>query len=226
MRGTLRTLVPARLLVALALASALASGCSSASPKPGGTATLASGSAGSTTTTTTTTSTTSGQGATTTTTDPWAVPATITPAYVDRVLAELNHIDGNAFRSARQADSVTPTFLQLEAAIRAGAHELQFQVKLAQQQVAQSFRGIRAVPGDRLMIATSLLPAPPMCVLASVNVSFGSITIGAPIKYPPWYVALVSSPSTATNPTHWRLADDGFEPGGGAPTPSFACAAS
>ncbi len=59
--------------------------CSSGT-KPGGTATVPT--AAPTTTTTAAA-------------DPWAVPATITPAYLDRVLAELDHIDGNAKRDAR-----------------------------------------------------------------------------------------------------------------------------
>jgi hypothetical protein len=35
----------------------------------------------------------------------------------------------------------------------------------------------------------------------------------------------VPTPIADINPTHWSLADDGFEPGGVAPQPSHACAA-
>ena len=65
------------------------------------------------------------EGVTTTTVDPWAVPAAITAAYVNRVLAELNHIDGDAIRSARAANALTPKFNELEMSIRATPQELQ-----------------------------------------------------------------------------------------------------
>jgi hypothetical protein len=158
------------------------------------------------------------------TTDPWAVPSTITAPYLDRVLAELNHIDGNAFRDARAHNAVTPTYLADERAIRAGAHELQVSEELINEDITMHWTDVRPVPGDRSMAVTSILSAPDPCILAAVNVDFSSITVGAPQTYPPWYVALVPTPMSGTNSTHWVLADDGFEPGGGPPSSSHACA--
>jgi hypothetical protein len=161
---------------------------------------------------------------TTTTSDPWAVPSTITPAYLDRVLAELNHIDGNAFRDARAHNAVTPTFITLERAIRAGAHELDFQTQEVRQEIAIGWKGIKDVPGDRRMTVTTSLPATPPCELSAVAVDFRAVTSGQPLSYPPWYVALVPATPSAENPTHWSLADDGFVQGGGQPVAGQACA--
>ena len=164
--------------------------------------------------------------ASTTTADPWAVPSTITPAYLDRVLAKLNHIDGEAFRDARAHNAVTPTYITDEESIRASPNEVQLREDLVNKDVAIHWAGVTNVPGDRRMTVMSILTAPRPCVLAAVSVDFAPITVGAPQKYPPWYVALVPRTSSDVNSTHWALADDGFEPGGGAPTPGHACAVS
>ena len=188
---------------------AVLAACSSGT-RPGGTATVPSAPA---TTTPTTTA------------DPWAVPATITAPYVDRVLAELNHIDGTAKRSARTAGVITSTFTLLESEIRAGKANLDLVTRDWQQNIDRQFAGIRATPGDRHTTVTKLLPAPLPCVLAAVAVDFSDVTVGEARKYPPWYVALVPTSSSADNPTHWSFADDGFEPNGGAPDPAHACSA-
>ena len=183
--------------------------CSSGS-KPGGSATVPSAAAT----------------AASTTADPWAIPSTITPAYLDRVLAELNHIDGNAFRDARAHNAVTQTYVADERAIRASPHEIQLREDLVNKDVAIHWAGVANVPGDRRMTATSILTEAAPCVLAAVSVDFAPITVGPPQKYPPWYVALVPRASTDINLTHWALADDGFEPNGEPPTPAHACAVS
>ena len=162
--------------------------------------------------------------ASTTTADPWAVPSTITPAYLDRVLAELNHIDGNAFRDARAHNAVTPTYLADERTIRAGPHEVQLREDLVNKDISIHWSGVAAVPGDREMTVISVLSAPRPCVFAEVNVDFSPITVGPPQTYPPWYIALIPMAANNMNATHWALADDGFELGGGPPSPTHACA--
>jgi hypothetical protein len=157
--------------------------------------------------------------------DPWAVPATITPGYLDRVLAELDHIDGDAFRDARAHNAVTPRFVELEQAIRAGPHDVRVNENLVTNQVKAGWPNIRLVPSDRRTTVETLLTAPAPCIFASVSVDFSGFTVGPPTQYPQWYVALVPSPVSTLNPTHWVLADDGFEPGGGPPTAVQACSA-
>ena len=160
----------------------------------------------------------------TTTADPWAVPATITAPYVDRVLAELNHIDGTAFRDARAHNAVTAEFVSLEQQIRAGKQGVQLEEAAIGKEVQLQWVDIKAVPGDRRMSVESLLSAPRPCVLAAVAINLAPVTVGPPQIYPQWYVALVPRAPDEANPTHWALADDGFEPGGGRPEPAHACA--
>jgi len=190
----------------------------STSTKSGGTATVAPSAP--------TTAPTTAIPTTSTTADAWAVPATITPEYLNRVLAELDHIDGDAFRDARAHNAVTPRFIELEQAIRAGTHELDFQEREITQEIEKGWSKIRQVPGDRVITVEHILTAPAHCVLAAVAIDFSGVTVGAPLAYPQWYAALVPSDPSTINPTHWAFADDGFEPNGGAPTPEAACAVS
>jgi hypothetical protein len=194
---------------------AVVAACSTAT-KSGGTATVPP--------TTPTSSPTTALPATAATTDPWAVPSTITPAYLDRVLAELDHIDGEAFRDARAHNAVTPRFIELERAIRAGDYNLRFEETAIKQEAGIGWSNIKAVPGDRKMTVESILSAPAACILAAVDIDFSPRTVGEPQHYPQWYVALVPSTANTFNPTHWSFADDGFEAHGSAPQPAHACA--
>jgi len=159
-----------------------------------------------------------------TTTDPWAVPATITPDYINRVLAKLNQIDGDAKRDSRRTGQITTVFTANEAAIRADQHELELTTRDWQSSIDQHFAGIRAVPGDRAMKVLHFASTP--CILAAVTVDFSLVTDGPPRPYPPWYVGLVSRAPDAINPTHWVLVYDGFETNGSSPDPGSACATS
>lgn len=159
-----------------------------------------------------------------TTGDPWAVPATITPDYLNKVLAKLNQIDGDAFRDARATNAVSAVFLTDERAIRANDSEVQLEAKDLQANIDKRFNGIKPTPGDRRMDVTAIVTAPSPCVMARVNIDLTALTTGPPLQYPQWYVALVPHDASTLNPTHWVFADDGFEPGGGAPDPHHACA--
>jgi hypothetical protein len=153
------------------------------------------------------------------TSDPWAVPATITVPYVNRVLAELNHIDGNAVRSARAANAITPEFTQLETAISGNAHELALNQKLWTQTIADDWKDISTHPGDRRSTVMALLRANTSCIVASVKEDFSPE--GPSIQtYPSWFVALVPSPVSNDNQTHWALVYNGYPPTGGSPSPS------
>jgi hypothetical protein len=157
-----------------------------------------------------------------TTADPWAVPAVITVPYVNRVLAELNHIDGNAVRSARAANAITPEFMTLEKSINATQASYEATLELWQRSVSQNWKDISETPGDVISTVLKLLDTSPSCVVASVREDFSPEGPGGVGVYPNWWIALL--PST-TNVTHWAYVFDGFEssptPGG---VPINACA--
>jgi len=183
-------------------AVATAAACSSAHAKPGGTATVPT--------------------APPTTADPWAVPATITAPYVDRVLAELNHIDGNAIRSARAANAITPEFIQLEMSIRATPALLKTEEALWTNVKSQGWTDIAPSPGDRRSNVLTLMTATPACISARVKEDVSAEGPGGIGVYPKWWVALLPKPRSLANPTYWAFIYDGYDSTGGAP--KNACA--
>jgi len=160
---------------------------------------------------------------TTTTADPWAVPAVIDATYLNRVLAELDHVDGDAHRDARLMSAVTPRYLELERSIRADDAEVALGTKVLQSDIQQHWFNVRQVPGDRHMRVRAIIPASPPCVFASVEMDLNDFTV-KPVTYPPWSIALLPAPPSTTNPTHWVLVQDGFELDGSIPSATRACA--
>ncbi len=152
-----------------------------------------------------------------TTGDPWAVPSTIDAAYIDRVLAFLDHMQGEALRSVRQSNSLTSRYQTIEAAIRADAHEIRLQDALQRQNIAAGWPNISAVPGDRYSQVQRILQSGPTCIVAAVNEDFSRLTVAKPVPYPQWYVGLLHSDQSMVNPTHWAISYDGYESAGGVP---------
>jgi hypothetical protein len=156
------------------------------------------------------------------TSDPWAVPATITVPYVNRVLAELNHIDGNAVRSARSANAITPEFTQLEMSIRADQQQFSGYQSLWAKTVSMGWPHIDANPGDRVSKVIDLLGSSRDCTWAKVNEDMTAVGTG--LSYSNWYIALTPKQVTNDNPTGWAFKFDGYEtnptPGG---VPLNAC---
>jgi len=145
------------------------------------------------------------------------MPATIDAAYVDRVLAYLDHLQGEALRSVRAANAITPKFTEIETAIRADGHELRLATDLQAANISKGWPNIRALPGERRTVVTTLLKWSRGCVVAAVSVDFSALTIGRQTQYPQWYIGLVPTLPTLINPTHWAISNDGYEPGGGTP---------
>jgi hypothetical protein len=142
--------------------------------------------------------------------------------YVNRVLAELNHIDGNAVRSARAANAITPEFITLEKSINATTARYQAVIKVWQRSIAQRWEGVGAAPGDAVSIVLHLTDTSRTCVVASVHEDLGPEGSGGPDIVANWWVALLPAP---TNATHWAYVFNGIElsptPGG---VPINACA--
>jgi len=192
----------------LVCAAALVAACSPSIVRASGTATVPTGAPIPTTTTTA---------------DPWAVPAVIDATYLNRVLAELDHVDGDALRETRAMNAVTPRFVELERSIRADDAEVALVTKDVRSVMGQNWFNIRQVPGDRHTKVLTILPARAPCVFASVSIDFDDFTL-KPVKYPPWSIALLPAPPTIDNPTHWVLVEDGYELNGSIPSAASACA--
>ncbi len=116
--------------------------------------------------------------ATTTTTvpDTTTVPRRITVAYVDAVLARLNHLYGDAVRSTVAAHRLTEfgrKDLQAIYSPRLAAEE----DKIFLAAVSAGLTNLRRHPGDRVTRVLKLISASETCIYAKVDTTFGATDI-------------------------------------------------
>lgn len=115
----------------------------------------------------------------TSTADPWAVPDPIDAAYVERVLAELDRIDGDAARLIVTAGELTPPAVARMRAIY-GTDELNFQLEVWGELVAKKFAGVKIPPGQRRTVVVNVLAADASCVFAETRSDFSETASSAP----------------------------------------------
>jgi hypothetical protein len=158
------------LLAMCAAAALLASACGSsgrhAAPDP--TVATVPFSPSSSTTSTTIPPTTVAPTSTTTVPDTARVPRRITAAYVDAVLAKLNHVYGDAVRATVTARRLTPAAIADISAIYShslGAEEQ----KVFIETVSSGLGNVRRHPGDPIMTVRRLIEASPSCIYAKVQ---------------------------------------------------------
>jgi hypothetical protein len=143
---------------------------------------------------------------TTTTTsapDPFTVPddpADIDEAYVEAVLAELEHINGDALRLA-VSEGLSPEVRELIESANAfdqAAREIETMVQLS----ITGFEGVAAPPGDVVLDVQSILVASATCIAADVVEDYRPVgpegVSGVRTR-----IELVSS--EGSNPTPWRF---------------------
>ena len=172
---------------------ALLSACSNDEPDEGGTRVPRA----------TTTSTTSAA-------ERYAIPDTITPEYVNDVLAALNHVYGDVVRKHISTGELSPQDL---VPLRAIYYEAEFQ-----EQGAAIGRSPRlpdekyASPiGDRRISVDRLLTTRPECVAAEVTYDFSPLLVEAPPPGRGWLSLRPKEAGTdpdGRNPTPWAIASE------------------
>lgn len=121
--------------------------------------------------------------------DPYVVPSVITPAYVNAVLAVLEHINGNAIRSLLTARAVTP---QVTEDLRAIYNDPLYarELEIARQDLSEDLTNVKIPPGDIKLTVSKLISASPTCIFIETTADYGAVLIKPP-------------PSAAT--TYWGL---------------------
>lgn len=149
----------------------------------------------------------------TTTTNPYAVPATIDAAYVNRVLAGLDAVVGDIARAVLKARTVTPQISDRLDAVYTDSEASFFVLALSKNQ-ADGFPGFFPVPGNRKTSVVSLIRVAPECIFARVTRDMSAVGPNPNPGLTEQWVALVpldtSRDPARTNPTPWMLAYDGF----------------
>ena len=86
---------------------------------------------------------------TTTTTNPYAVPAVIDVAYVNRVLAGLDAVLGDVLRIVKRTNTIPPEAYDHLRALYGDADFLQLKIDGYQRDIREGFRTYRPAPGNR-----------------------------------------------------------------------------
>lgn len=166
---------------------------------------------------------------TTTTAVSYAVPATIDAPYIEKVMAALDHLDGEAARRAASQRKLDEEFLKYLVAIyntkafdlaRQGWYEL----------AGNDFKTLAPEPGDPRTIVERILSAGSDCVLFAADRSFAALFVDPDPPTPQRYIALTRLPADrdpgARNPTPWIMNFDGRFKDDHEPTSEEACAGS
>lgn len=149
----------------------------------------------------------------TTTTNPYAVPAVIDEAYVNRVLAALDHSVGEVTRQVVAGRAVTPEVRERLEAIYEGRY-LAVAIGGYEYAIQLGMPGFREQPGDRRSRVTRLISATPSCIFAEIHRDLSEVGEGEKSTPTEW-VALVAVTMSVSpfNPTPWKLIYDGFDEG-------------
>jgi hypothetical protein len=151
---------------------------------------------------------------TTTTTNPYAVPAVIDIAYVNRVLAGLDAATGDIVRLVVRTRTIPPEALDRMRAIYSDPNRLQRSIDGFQRDIRDGFKAYQQNPGNKTTLVTELVTATRSCIFARVRRDYSHVGINPPPAVDPQWVALrpIDRPDLmAYNPTHWSYVYDGFE---------------
>jgi hypothetical protein len=148
-------------------------------------------------------------------TDPYAIPAVITPSYVDTVFAALNHVNGDAVRSLIAAGQLSDFVRQR---LRAIYNDPLFAVELKVFNAGLTLdrSNLRNPIGDRSTIVNTLVSASPTCIFVETSTNLSAVEIHSTGSAVSEYWELQHTQPGADpdrlNPTPWSFAlNDAFE---------------
>jgi len=149
----------------------------------------------------------------TTTTNPYAVPTVIDEAYVNSVLAGLDHAYGDVTRIVVSTRSLPPEVLARLKALYAG-ELLQLQIDLIAFDLAQGLPGYLQPPGDHHSVVTRIISIRPTCIFAEITRDASEVVRSPDQTYSTQWVALVPAGRSTDledfNPTGWAFQFEGY----------------
>lgn len=149
---------------------------------------------------------------TTTTTNPYAVPAVIDAAYVNRVLAGLDAQLGDVTRLLIRTKTFPAEAFDRLKAIYGDNRPLQDKLDAYQEDLRLRFSDYKSTPGNKVTNVTKLITSSPGCIFAEVHRDYSAVT-DLPTSSSPQWVALrpldQSRDPYRYNPTTWALVFDG-----------------
>ncbi len=149
----------------------------------------------------------------TTTTNPYAVPAVIDVAYVNRVLAGLDAAMGDTVRLVVHTRTIPREAYDRLRAIYNDDQRLQLAIDSFQSDMRRGFTGYQPEPGNKVSVVTQLITVAPTCLFARVDRDYHAVSVGSTSSDTQW-IALrplnkVRDPQ-GYNGTNWALAYEGY----------------
>lgn len=151
--------------------------------------------------------------ATTATTYPYAVPPVIDAAYVNRVLAWFDQVEGDISRRIMSSRSLTPDDVARLRAIHASDGAFQVALDAIQFDIRSGFTGALPNPGNTKTVVVEMLSAKSSCVYVKVDRDYSAVASNPNPSLRTQWVALrrIDAPISPYNATGW-----GYQLNGGA----------
>jgi hypothetical protein len=150
----------------------------------------------------------------TTTTNPYAVPAVIDAAYVNRVLASLDALLGDVLRIVKRTNTIPQEAYDRLKAVYIEPEFLQLRIDSFQRDIREGFRGYRPDPGNKASTVLRILTTRPSCIFVEVRRDYSAVGLNARTSTE-WVALTKHDPSrdpSRYNATPWAMTYDGFPP--------------
>jgi hypothetical protein len=153
--------------------------------------------------------------ATTATTNPYAVPAVIDVAYVNRVLAWFDQFEGDVVRSIIASRSLSPDAVARLRAIHASDGTFQVRLDSIQYTLRTGLDGFHPNPGNVRTVVTEMLSAKQSCVYVKVDRDASAVARNSNPSLRTQWVALRRLEPSA-DPNSYNATGWGYQLNGGA----------
>lgn len=141
-------------------------------------------------------------------------------ATIDRILAGLDGVMGDAQRTLVRERRITPEVTDRLQAIYVGP-ELLNQIDAFRTDVGNGLVGLKDPPGNRVTTVSRLITVSAICIFAEVTRDYSPLTAGAAPRPASLYVVLVTKEEAddprQLNPTPWAMLYDGVQVDGSQP---------
>lgn len=157
----------------------------------------------------------------TTTTHPYAVPAVIDAAYINRVLAGLEGEMGHVTRMIVSTRTIPPEAYERLRAIYGNDRGLQLAIDIFQRDILQGFRGYQRPPGDTVSVVSEVITITGTCVFVRISRDYSAVGINSTPSDTQWIALRPLNPSRdprGHNLTKWAYEYEGYTETRGQPT--------
>lgn len=150
----------------------------------------------------------------TTTTNPYALPAVIDAAYVNKVLAGLDAAVGDVVRLVVSSKTIPPEAFDRLKALYATADTMQLILDGFQLDMRRGFTGYVATPGNKRSSVTQIISARPTCIFVKAERDYRAVSPNALATPDVQWIGLKpldpSRDPNRYNPTSWAFFYEGF----------------